>query len=104
LIAVPTTIWSARRWMEKKAWMVASRPPKTIAIRIPTTHDPLHAEAQMPKKAPDSIMPSRPMLITPARSLKIPPIAANASGVAKRRVAASSPTEKIESRDDSSRV
>jgi hypothetical protein len=37
----------------------------------------------MPKKQPESIIPSRPMLITPLRSANIPPIAANASGVPK---------------------
>ena len=83
--------------MEKNAWISAKRPPKTIAIRSPTTHEPLHAVAQMPKNAPASIIPSSPMLITPARSLKMPPIAAKASGVAKRSVAASRPIEKIAS-------
>ncbi len=51
----------------------------------------------MAKKAPTSIIPSRPMFTTPDRSEKIPPIAANASGVAKRRVAAISPAVKIPS-------
>ncbi len=51
----------------------------------------------MAKNAPTSIIPSRPMFTTPDRSEKIPPIAANASGVAKRRVAAISPAVKIPS-------
>ena len=42
----------------------------------------------MPKKAPISIMPSRPMLITPLRSDTMPPSAANSSGVAKRSIEA----------------
>ena len=42
----------------------------------------------MPKKAPVSIIPSRPMFTTPLRSEKRPPIAAKMSGVAKRSVAA----------------
>ena len=37
---------------------------------------------------PTSIIPSRPMFTTPLRSEKMPPIAANASGVAKRSIAA----------------
>ena len=37
------------------------------------------------------------MFTTPERSEKMPPIAANASGVAKRRVAASRPTLKTDS-------
>ena len=37
---------------------------------------------QAPKNAPVSIMPSSPMLTTPARSEVTPPSAANVSGVA----------------------
>ena len=37
---------------------------------------------QAPKNAPVSIMPSRPMLTTPARSDVTPPSAAKMSGVA----------------------
>ena len=44
----------------------------------------------MPKKAPTSIIPSRPMLTTPERSETTPPSAANTSGVAKRSIAAAS--------------
>src|SRR5215207_10135837 len=40
----------------------------------------------MPQKAPVSIMPSRPMLMTPLRSDTMPPSAANSSGVAKRSI------------------
>ena len=36
----------------------------------------------MPKNAPISIMPSRPMLMTPLRSDRMPPIAPKISGVA----------------------
>ena len=43
---------------------------------------------RMPKNAPASIIPSRPMFTTPLRSEKMPPIAAKASGVAKRSMAA----------------
>ena len=45
---------------------------------------------QMPQKAPISIMPSRPMLMTPLRSETTPPSAANSSGVANRSIAANS--------------
>jgi hypothetical protein len=44
----------------------------------------------MPKNAPLSIIPSSPMFTTPLRSEKMPPMAAKASGVAKRSIAASS--------------
>ena len=67
-MAVPETIWSARRWIEKTAWTLAMSAPKTAAPRRPTTHVPPLSEAQMPKNAPVSIIPSRPMLTTPERS------------------------------------
>ena len=35
LIAVPPTIWSARRWIAKKAWMSANAPPESAAQRRP---------------------------------------------------------------------
>ena len=67
-------------------------PPNSIAIKRPTTQLPLQTEPQTAKNAPMSIIPSRPMFTTPERSEKIPPIAANASGVAKRSVAAITPS------------
>ena len=45
---------------------------------------------RIPKNAPISIIPSRPMFDTPDRSLNMPPIAAKMSGVAYRSIAASS--------------
>ncbi len=50
--------------------------PDSIAITRPTYQWPLQAVPQMPKKAPVSIIPSRPMLTTPERSEKMPPRAA----------------------------
>ena len=91
LTAKPLTIWSARRWIEKNAWISASSAPKSMAISRPTTQLPLQIEPQTAKNAPISIIPSSPMFTTPERSEKIPPIAANASGVANRSVEASSP-------------
>ena len=41
-------------------------PPAAIATSIPSTQEPIMSAPQMPKKAPISIMPSSPMLITPA--------------------------------------
>ena len=90
--------------MQKKAWTSASSPPKSIAIRSPTTQLPLQTAPQTPKKAPISIIPSSPMFTTPERSEKIPPIAAKASGVAKRSVEASTPTVRMLSRVSASFV
>ena len=47
-----------------------------------------------PKKAPISIIPSRPMFTTPLRSENMPPIAAKVSGVAHRSVAVASAPQK----------
>ena len=59
-------------------------------MRSPSHQEPVWSAPQMPKKAPISIIPSRPMFTTPLRSEIIPPMAAKASGVAKRSVAAAS--------------
>jgi hypothetical protein len=74
--------------MEKNAWMSARTPPASIAPRIPISQEPVHPHTAIPKNAPESIIPSRPMFTTPERSEKMPPIAAKVSGVAARRVAA----------------
>jgi hypothetical protein len=88
LTAVPPTIWSARRWMAKKAWTSASKPPASIPIRTPLTQEPDLSAPQIPQKAPISIIPSSPMFTTPLRSENIPPIAAKVSGVAKTSIEA----------------
>ncbi len=62
--------------------MSASSAPETMPINSPTNHDPVTSAPQIPQKAPISIMPSRPMLMTPLRSENSPPSAANSSGVA----------------------
>ena len=88
MIAVPPTIWSARRWIAQTAWMNAIVPPASMAIRTPVHQWPVLSAPQMPQNAPISIIPSSPMFTTPERSENMPPIEAKASGVAKRRVAA----------------
>ena len=80
--AKPETIWSARRVTEKSAWIRASSRPANIPISRPITHEPLTSAPHRPQKAPISIMPSSPMLMTPLRSENRPPSAANSSGVA----------------------
>ena len=54
--------------------------PSRRAARSPTSRSP--ATRTTPQKQPISIMPSRPMLMTPERSEKRPPSAPNVSGVA----------------------
>ena len=62
--------------------MSANAPPASAAHRSPSGHESSLSAPRMPKNAPESIIPSRPMFTTPLRSEKMPPIAANASGVA----------------------
>ena len=84
LIAVPETIWSARRRdREDRVDERRAAPPASSADergRRPTSR--VTSAPQAPKKAPISIMPSSPMLTTPERSDVTPPSAANVSGVA----------------------
>ena len=68
-----------------------------MAPRTPITQLPVSAQTTIPKNAPASIIPSSPMFTTPERSQKMPPIAASASGVAKRSVAATRPMLKTDS-------
>ena len=62
--------------------------PASDAVMRPITHSQPGAQPcaqiapQMPKNAPVSSIPSSATLITPLRSQKSPPIAANVSGVA----------------------
>ena len=60
----------------------AKTAPATIAITIPSSHEPVMSAPQAPKNAPISIMPSSAMLMTPERSENRPPSAPNSSGVA----------------------
>ena len=83
MIAVPPTIWSERMWIEKNAWIRPSTAPEIAAVRIPSSQELNLSAPRIPKKQPESIIPSRPMFTTPLRSENMPPIAANASGVAK---------------------
>ena len=62
--------------------MSAKAPPASAAQRSPSGQELSLSAPRMPKNAPESIIPSRPMFTTPLRSEKMPPIAAKASGVA----------------------
>src|SRR3954451_19628530 len=64
--------------------------PAAMPISSPSSHEPVLSAPQIPQNAPMSIMPSRPMLMTPLRSEMVPPSAANSSGVANRSIEANS--------------
>ena len=51
LIAVPHTIWSARRWIEKKACTNAISPPAAIAPSIPIAHESALSQTKTPQNA-----------------------------------------------------
>ena len=51
-------------------------------MSVPSSHEPVTSAPQAAKNAPMSIMPSRPMFTTPARSDTRPPRPAKSSGVA----------------------
>ena len=88
LIAVPPTIWSARRVMaEERVQETHERRPPRIPMTSPSVQVPVTSEPQTAKNAPVSIMPSSPMLTTPERSENRPPREAKTSGVAYRSVA-----------------
>ena len=88
LIAVPETIWLAPRDIETNAWIQATRAPATTPQAKPSHGEPMNQAPNTPVSAAVSIVPSRPILMMPARSLRIPPSVANSSGVASRIVAA----------------
>ena len=76
------------------AWKNPDAKPKIAAATKPTSGPcryPNHAAVHVPT----IIIPSRPMLITPARSAQSPPRPAIRSGIAKRRVAPDVPGEVI---------
>ena len=87
LIAVPPTIWSARKVIEKKACSRPKTPPERIPIARPVIQLPVTSAPQIAKNAPVSIMPSSPMFTTPERSENSPPRDAKRSGVAYRSAA-----------------
>ena len=93
--AMPATTWLPRCVTQAKPSSSASATATAIPAPSPTHAEPLTAEAAAAAKAAPSIMPSNPRAITPARSENSPASAASSSGVATRRVAASSRTMRV---------
>ena len=82
LIAVPETIWSARRLTAKTACSRPISAPAARPMKMPPSQLDVTSAPQAPKNAPISIIPSSPMFTTPERSDVTPPSAAKVSGVA----------------------
>lgn len=81
LMATPETMWLTLKVTVTKA---CSRPPiapPAMPTRTPV-HGPYWKPAQAPNQVPRIIMPSRPMLTTPARSAHRPPRPARPIGTA----------------------
>src|SRR5262245_17428312 len=93
-IAVPATIWSARKETAQNAKMSPPMAPLMIATIRPTQALLEYQVLATAAKAPMIMNPSSAMLVTPERSESNPPIAAKMSGAAERKVAVSKATEK----------
>ena len=83
-IATPVSTMSAFICREKYAMMSAMNIPVTRPHSMPTKRLPLYALPSTPVSAEKSMMPSKPMLMTPARSATRLPSAANRTGVVSR--------------------
>src|SRR5438105_2112857 len=97
LSAMQLTIWAARKVMAASACTAASATPARSAATSAMSRLPLLSATKMPKNAPTSMQPSSAMFVTPERSVMTPPSAANAMGVARRSVAASTPAPRSSS-------
>ncbi len=84
LMATPETMWLT---LKVTVTMACSRPPRQppmMPTRTPV-QGPHWNPAQAPNQVPRIIMPSRPMLMTPARSAHRPPSPARPMGTASWR-------------------
>src|SRR6056297_2082087 len=87
--ASPAMIWSARNSMQTTANRPASAVAATTPTRKPSHREPVTSAPNTAENAAMMSSPSRPMLMTPDFSAKIPPIAAKTIGTDSRSVAAS---------------
>lgn len=86
LMATPLTMWSTPKVTVARA---CSRPPRAPPMRAATSaaSGPQRHPAKPAPQTPSIIMPSRPMLTTPARSLIRPPRPARATGRVSHTIA-----------------
>ena len=92
-IAVPVMVWSALKLMAATASnSEKTRPNRALTMTVVMTMTGAPTETGMnfstraPPRAPMTMMPSRPMLITPLRSAKQPPKATSIRTDAKIKV------------------
>src|SRR5262245_15977861 len=92
LIATPETMWSTPN---VTVAMACTRPPRTppSAPKMTPYQGPQLNAAYAPNQVPRIIMPSRPILTTPARSDQSPPRPAMAIGTAAASAAPMAPLE-----------
>ncbi len=93
-MAVPVMVWSALKLMaataSKSEYSMPAAALATSVVRIMTGAPPASTGKNFitsaPPRAPITMMPSKPILITPLRSEKHPPRATSISTEANRRV------------------
>src|ERR1700704_5846712 len=102
--ASPEATWLTARPSVISAKISDSRVPAAIPQMAPTVVDPVSHAPPNPHAAPTIIMPSRPRLRTPDRSVTSSPVAAINSGVdaasTERMMASSSPTGHLSRREN----
>ena len=92
LTATPEMMWSTPKLTVATAWMRPPPAPPAIPMAMPH-HGPNSSAPQAPNHVPSTIIPSRPMLTTPARSAQMPPRPASRMGTARRSVDSAVPAE-----------
>ena len=91
-MATPEMMWSTPKPTVATAWSRPPAAPPAIPMAIPH-HGPNSSAPQAPNHVPRIIMPSRPMLTTPALSAQMPPRPARRMGTARRNVDPAVPAE-----------
>ena len=84
--AKPVSVISDRSTSITYAISAEINTPTRIAASKPTAALCVHALVTTPARAENSMMPSRPMLTTPAREVIIAPNAASKMGVVTRKI------------------
>ena len=92
LMATPEMMWSTPNPTVATAWSRPPAAPPAMPMAMPH-HGPNSSAPQAPNQVPRIIIPSRPMLTTPARSAHMPPRPASRMGTARRSVASAVPAE-----------
>src|SRR3954469_25512470 len=91
LMATPEITLSTPNCTVATACSTPPKAPPSAPMRTPH-HAPNSSAPHAPNQVPSTIIPSRPMLTTPARSEKSPPRPANKMGTPQRNIALDEPS------------